>query len=124
LFSLDRSVCELIGRTLLDALVSAEDEWKATSPAWKQRLRQFEAWEAHARQREQDAARARKAKGGGEDRPDAREAPALSWEATFDADDPLPEFSFAGISKYSRDELDDEVTELVRVMAPTRDHVD
>jgi hypothetical protein len=114
LFSFDRSICELIGRTLLNNLVDAEEKWKETSPQWKQKLRQYELWQSRAKQREQDQARSRK-QVKTEDGADARDMPQASWEASFDPDDPLPEFSFAGTSKYSREELDDDVMELVGV---------
>jgi hypothetical protein len=42
------------------------------------------------------------------------EMPDSSWESSFDPDDPQVQFSFAGVGKYSLQELEDEVQELAR----------
>jgi hypothetical protein len=40
--------------------------------------------------------------------------PDASWEASFDPDDPQMQFSFAGMGKYSLQELEDEIQDLAR----------
>jgi superfamily II RNA helicase len=118
LFSLDRSICEVIGRNLLEELVRAETKWKESSPKWQRKIEQWERWKMQAKDRARERARSRKPQKGpaGEEVGAANpsDLPDMSWEASFQPDDPQPQFSFAGLGKYSRDELDEDIEELRR----------
>jgi ATP-dependent RNA helicase DDX60 len=117
LFSFDRSICEVIGSTLLKELVRAETEWKKDSPKWQRKMEQWEAWKGRAKERGREQARSSKARKGKQDDDvlaEPTELPDASWEASFQPEDPLPQFSFAGPGKYSRDELDADIKDLRR----------
>ncbi|KAJ2928268.1 hypothetical protein H1R20_g8843, partial [Candolleomyces eurysporus] len=115
-FNFDRTGCEVIARKLLEALETAENQYKETSPAWKRKVAQWEAWKANAKERERQAAASeRQKKTRGVDPDDLPEPPAAtwSWEASFDPDQPLQDFSFIDYkSSYSLSELEEEIGKL------------
>jgi superfamily II RNA helicase len=117
LFSFDRSICERIGQTLLNRLLIAEKEWKQQSSQWQRKIQQWELWKSQAKDRAREFERLRKAQKvpkGGPVRLDPLDQPDTSWEASFHPNDPLPAFSFAGMGKYPREELDEDIRELAR----------
>ncbi|RXW18629.1 hypothetical protein EST38_g7225 [Candolleomyces aberdarensis] len=117
-FNFDRTGCEVIALKLLEALEDAENQYKETSPAWKRKVAQWEAWKANAKERERQAAASeRQKKNRVVDPDDLREPPAAtwSWEESFDPDQPLQDFSFIDYkSSYSLSELEEEIRELTR----------
>jgi ATP-dependent RNA helicase DDX60 len=108
LFNFDRTDCEILARDLLQALQSAEDEWRKNNTSWTRKVRDWEAWKSRAKERERLADKAKKMK------KDA-DSPAVppqehSWESTFDPDDPSPQFSFAGShTSYSLADLEKDI---------------
>ena len=48
LFNYDRGLCEKVAHAVLDQLVEAENRWKETSPAWKAKMKDYEAWKKKA----------------------------------------------------------------------------
>lgn len=98
-----------MAKSLTSRLQEAEDSWKETSPQWKARLDQFHKWERSKKARDLQQDRQKKQK---KDSDAPREdSSAFAWEATFNEDDPQPNFSFAG-KPSSKEELDDLLTEL------------
>lgn len=94
---------------LVGELKAAEDKWKESSPQWQAKLAKWEAWVAASKQRQRVSERAKKAK------PQEDEIPTetRSWEDTFDPEEPLPEFSFAGPwTSYSKAELEEDINSL------------
>lgn len=109
LFNFDRKVCENMAQAIIDVLEKTEERWRETNPEWKRKIKQFELWESKAKERERQADRLKKAKK--DDEPSADRD--TSWEASFDPDDPSPQFSFAGSSQaFSKSDLDDEIRSL------------
>ncbi|KAG8906647.1 hypothetical protein FRC01_007935 [Tulasnella sp. 417] len=109
LFNFDRQDCELIARRLLKELKTAETAWKKSSPQWQSKHEEWKAWVAASKHRQRASARTKKTK----PKQDAISAEAKSWEETFDPEDPLPEFSFAGTrSSYSKAELQQDIEDL------------
>ncbi|KAG2134032.1 uncharacterized protein EDB93DRAFT_852671 [Suillus bovinus] len=110
-FSFDRSDCEMMARILNNVLETKEDEWRKSSPEWKRKMAQYDAYLQGAKERERQAARASKHKVDEED----KRADTSEWQASFRPDDPLSDFSFAGQStSYTASELDEDITDLVR----------
>lgn len=94
---------------LLQELKAAETEWKESSPQWQNKLAKWEAWSATSKQRQRASERAKKTK----PQEDEISTETKSWEETFDPEEPLPEFSFAGPwTSYSKAELEDDLDEL------------
>ena len=99
---------------LLTTLQDAEGQWRATSPDWQLKLRQWESWKSRAKERERLAEMQKKRRPEEGDEGGSAFADH-SWESSFNPDDPTPEFSFAGIhSSYSKADLDDDIRELSR----------
>jgi hypothetical protein len=101
---------------LLSTLQDAERQWRATSPVWQQKLRDWDIWKSRSKERERLAEMQKKLK----KRPDAGDesrsgAGDYSWESTFNPDDPASEFSFAGAhTTYSKADLDHDIRDLSR----------
>ena len=99
---------------ILDVLEGAEAKWRETSPEWKRKIKQWELWVSKAKERERQAERLKKVK---KDEADAtpEAQPDASWEASFNPDDPSPQFSFAGMSPaFTKEDLDEEIRSLAR----------
>lgn len=93
----------------MEELKTAENKWKESSPQWQAKLARWEAWAAASKQRQKVSERAKKTK------PQEDEIPmeTRSWEDTFDPEEPLPEFSFAGPwVSYSKAELEEDIDAL------------
>ena len=105
-------------------LRSAEERWKAKSPVWAQKLRDFEAWEARAKDRERAQQRATKAKSKRADVDEERGAAPLpeiasEWQSSFNPDYPLEHFSFAGgNAAYPQSELEKDIEDLAWTSVP------
>ena len=132
LFNYNRAFCEDIASHLLDQLVEAEERFKDSSIAWKNKMEKYTQWlkdgparEKALRQAEQ---KTKKKKGKGEDKDDDREAhgskadrsqtaSALSdlFFETFDPTAPLDRFSFANIKKGDRQLLEQSIYHFKRV---------
>ncbi|KAF7790532.1 hypothetical protein EIP86_001488 [Pleurotus ostreatoroseus] len=114
-FLFDRSGCEIAAQHLLAALQTAEEQWRGSSLAWKQKIQQWNRWKAQAASRRREEEQLLKAnKKAAEDPQFAKEA---SWEASFDPDDPNPQFSFLG-SKASKEHLEAAITDLSWTSTP------
>ncbi|KAF8556866.1 P-loop containing nucleoside triphosphate hydrolase protein [Imleria badia] len=110
-FNFDRSDCEIMAQTLLLALFAQEKKWRASNVEWQRKLAQFEEWLSRAKDRERAAARAAKNRVD----PDEVKPETMEWQATFDPNAPLPQFSFAGQhTSYTPSMLEDELKQLAR----------
>ncbi|EJF61300.1 P-loop containing nucleoside triphosphate hydrolase protein [Dichomitus squalens LYAD-421 SS1] len=115
LFNFDRKVCEKMAEAILDVLEGAEAKWRETSPEWKRKIRQWEVWVSKAKERERQAERQKKVKKEEANATPEAQQPDASWEASFNPDDPSPQFSFAGMSAaFTKEDLDDEIRSLAR----------
>lgn len=118
MFSFDRSDCEIMAHDLLEALEREEEKWKQSSVEWNQKVRDWEKWKLRAKERERMVERAKKQKKDPDD-PDTANVHDSSWEQSFDPDDPLSQFSFAGGYKnYSKSELDEDIAGLAWTSIP------
>ncbi|KAJ7686854.1 hypothetical protein B0H17DRAFT_1071320 [Mycena rosella] len=97
LFSFDRTDCEILAQEILSTLKKAENEWRKESRTWKEKVKKWETW----KNRDDDA-------------PDDREEQHHSWESSFDPEEPSSQFSFAGITSYSKSDLAEEIQALRR----------
>ena len=100
-----------MARVLNGALSAKEEEWRASSPEWIRKLVQYEEWLSRAKERERAATRA------GKNRADPDDAPTetVEWQATFDPNLPLPQFSFVDQhSSYTASMLKEDLVQLSR----------
>jgi len=106
---------------ILDTLEKAEEDWRAQSPQWKAKVGKWKAWQARQKNKErvtQKAAAQRR------DRDDdgagsiPQQSEGHSWESYFDPKDPSPQFSFAGASSYSKEELLADIASLSWTSTP------
>ena len=103
-----------MAQAVLAVLEAMEARWRETDPEWKRKVKQWEAWVARAKERERQAERLKKVKKDDDGGPPAAE-PDASWEASFDPDDPSPQFSFAGLSPaFTKEDLEEEIQSLAR----------
>lgn len=98
---------------LLRDLVRAEEKWRKVSPEWKRKIAKWEEWKAGAKHRQKLALQAKKAKKD-PDSSGPTETQSSSWEASFDPEDPSPQFSFANTTKYPKAEMEEAINGLVR----------
>jgi hypothetical protein len=106
-----------MAQDLITALQTAEEKWRQSSPEWNRKLRAWEQWKLHAKDRERLAEKVKKQKKD----PDAEPAGdhGHSWESSFDPGDPSSEFSFAGTRMaYSKTDLDGDVKDLAWTSTP------
>ncbi|EJF64914.1 P-loop containing nucleoside triphosphate hydrolase protein [Dichomitus squalens LYAD-421 SS1] len=116
LFHFDRKVCEKMAETILEVLAGAEAKWRETSPEWRRKITQWKFWVSKSKERERQAERLKKVK---KEKDEANATPETQpeqgWEASFNPDDPSPQFSFAGMSPaFTKEDLDDEIRSLAR----------
>ncbi|KAG8216977.1 hypothetical protein J3R82DRAFT_7282 [Butyriboletus roseoflavus] len=110
-FNFDRTDCEIMAKILRCALVAKEKEWRASNPDWQRKLAQYEEWLLRAKDRERAAARAAKSKVD----PNEVKTETVEWQATFNPNAPLPQFSFAGQhTSYTQSMLEEELEQLGR----------
>ncbi|EJD43845.1 P-loop containing nucleoside triphosphate hydrolase protein [Auricularia subglabra TFB-10046 SS5] len=124
LFSFDRHHCEVMGKTLLERLEAAEALWKGTSPVWAQKIRDWQLWESRAKERERAQLRLAKMKPKRDEEEGARDpsrnTSEASWEASFNPDEPLEQFSFSGgNAAYLKSELEQDIKDLSWSSVPT-----
>ena len=101
--------------TLLGALLTKEEEWRASNPEWQRKLAQYEEWLSRAKDRERATARAAKNRVD----PDEVKTETMEWQATFDPNAPLPQFSFASQhTSYMQSMLEEELKRLRRTSTP------
>ncbi|KLO14115.1 P-loop containing nucleoside triphosphate hydrolase protein [Schizopora paradoxa] len=110
LFSFDRSNIEIMAMQVLEDLTRAEEVEK-NSPKWRAKVKQWEAWKVAQEKKQKAQAKVAKKRADAEEMRESQET-SLSWESSFDPSDPLPEFSFADLKRYSRGELLKDIEEL------------
>lgn len=104
-----------MAQAILSVLEDAEEKWRATSPEWKRKIKQWELWVSKAKERERQAERMKKVKKDEDGPSSAAAEPDASWEASFNPDDPSPQFSFAGMSAaFTKEDLEGEIRSLAR----------
>lgn len=97
-------------------LRKAEASWKVSSSEWKARLAEVKAWWKMEKIRSDQLRRTMKQK---KDPDGPREETSThAWQASFNEDDPLPDFSFAGRPP-SKEELEEVIHELSKAWANT-----
>jgi hypothetical protein len=100
-----------MAKDILDALENAEREWRETNPEWKRKLRQYNSWMQHSKDRQRQAKKAERQK------PDVDKPPPVtdsSWFNSFDPHEPSPQFSFAGgHGSYSKSDMEKDIQGLV-----------
>ncbi|KAI0262214.1 P-loop containing nucleoside triphosphate hydrolase protein [Gloeopeniophorella convolvens] len=104
LFNFDRSECTDMARRILATLEGAEETWRAKSPEWKRKISQWEEWRERQKDRERLAQKAA-ARKKDQDDDGPQQGEDRSWESSFDPQDPSPQFSFANMAAYSKEEL-------------------
>lgn len=103
-----------MAQSILEVLEVSEERWRETNPEWKRKIRQWEAWVSRAKERERQAERLKKVKKDDDKSAGAAE-PETSWEASFNPEEPSPQFSFAGMSPaFTKEDLDAEIHSLSR----------
>lgn len=119
LFNYDREECENILFTVLHSLDTAEQRYRVTSPVWKKKMSDFAKW--RAADSKSQARPSRSVRQPGMTKADSvREKAELEqspW-SSFHPDDPLAEFSFADMTKISRDEFEDLLAPLGSLVRP------
>ena len=102
---------------ILKTLESAEEAWRAKSPEWKRKIGRWEAWKTRQKNNERLVQKlaTRKRDPDGEM---LREGEHQSWESYFDLKDPSPQFSFAGTSAYTKEELLEDIDSLSWTSTP------
>ncbi|KAF1994834.1 DEAD/DEAH box helicase [Amniculicola lignicola CBS 123094] len=122
-FNYDRGLCEKICQILLRRLERAETNYKETSPKWKTKVQEWEAWKAAKEKAEakmdKRAPKASKKKGTkGDDEVSKEDMMRESGEdgasrfTSFNPEDPIDGFHFAEHKKMSQEELAVYVEEL------------
>ncbi|KAL5335419.1 DEAD/DEAH box helicase [Aspergillus crustosus] len=126
LFNYDRSKCEEICEHLLTQLEASERHWKATSPAWKKKIANFEEWKKRQNSQKQkkpvkETKRMRKRGGTGDEDVDKLEKAEMRLEMltldpsryeSFDPSDPISEYHFADEKKLSGPDFEGYALEL------------
>ena len=92
------------------ALEDAEEQWRLNIREWKQKLIKWKAWKAQSKQRERAEARAKKSRKT-EDDEDSYDRLGVSWESSFNPNDPSPQFAFIG-PHASKAQLDEDIKNL------------
>ncbi|KAG9309998.1 hypothetical protein JVU11DRAFT_10032 [Chiua virens] len=114
-FNFDRADCEIMARTLYSTLHAKEEKWRDTSPEWKRKVAQYEEWLSREKDRERAAARAAKNKPD----PDDVVTDAVEWQATFDPDAPIAQFSFTGQhTSYTQSMFQEDLADLAWTKTP------
>ncbi|KAH9067713.1 P-loop containing nucleoside triphosphate hydrolase protein [Lactarius vividus] len=113
LFNFDRHECQLMAERVLDSLEKAEEVWRDQSPEWKHKVSQWKAWQARQKDKQRTAQKA-SARKKNQDDDGRQQSEELTWESYFDPRDPSPQFSFAGMSTYPKEELLEDITSLSR----------
>lgn len=105
-----------MAQLLVKKLKSAEAKWKQSSSSWMNKLAEVESWrkleKARSLQRQKDMKQKKDHDAPRED------ASSHSWQASFNEDDPLADFSFAGRPP-SMEELEDVIQSLSNPWAGT-----
>ncbi|KAM0461154.1 hypothetical protein ACHAPV_004468 [Trichoderma viride] len=112
IFHYDTHGCELIMKLMLMRLVGAEKEWKQKSPAWAQKLKDFEAWKKSEslRQKKKPVQRNKGDASDGsrisklEQLREETSADISPWKS-FKPNDPLGQFNFADTKKMQMSEV-------------------
>ncbi|PWN20712.1 P-loop containing nucleoside triphosphate hydrolase protein [Microstroma glucosiphilum] len=98
LFDFNRDDVETLGMHLVAELVKQEDNYKAHNKAWQAKLEEWDQWKTDEPDRRKAEERKMKALKGKKDaeaaKKDAR-ATDVGWQASFDPDAPLADFTFA-----------------------------
>ncbi|KAG5652595.1 hypothetical protein H0H81_004426 [Sphagnurus paluster] len=113
LFNFNRTDCEIMALQILTSLRRAEESWRSNNPEWQKKIRDWESWKLRSKERERLAEQSRRQK---KDK-DSEQNPGIevSWESSFNPDDPSPQFSFIGThTSYSNAQLDEDIRGMER----------
>ncbi|KAH8433897.1 putative DEAD/DEAH box helicase [Aspergillus melleus] len=125
LFNYDRSQCEKLCEHLLAELQEAEKRWKTSSPVWKKKIAEWEAWKKSEAKRAKIKPKKGKRSGNDEDEPlskTERLQESASVESSlydsFDPNEPVAGFHLADTRCLSRSEFDAYAKEMRRRSIP------
>ncbi|CAO1632903.1 unnamed protein product [Parajaminaea phylloscopi] len=97
-FNFGRDAVETLGKYLVDELVGKEAHYKGTNKTWLAKVKEWEQWQADEPSRRKAEEKRLKAIKGREEaealKKDAQKSDA-GWQASFDPDAPLADFTFA-----------------------------
>lgn len=97
-FNFGRDAVETLGKHLVDELVNKESHYQGTNKTWLAKVKEWEQWQADEPSRRKAEEKRLKAIKGREEaealKKDAQKSDA-GWQASFDPDAPLPDFTFA-----------------------------
>ncbi|EIW78173.1 P-loop containing nucleoside triphosphate hydrolase protein [Coniophora puteana RWD-64-598 SS2] len=113
-FNFERGGCVNLAKRLVKFLADKELKFREVDPGWIKKMAEWEAWRAGAKDRERAAARNKTKRVAVEDVSEASDGFADDWKKKFNPSDPLRQFSLAGHSSYSMDDLRDDIKELTR----------
>jgi hypothetical protein len=102
---------------ILETLEKAEEAWRAKSPEWKRKMGRWEAWQTRQKNKGRLAQKAAARKRDPDDDM-LQEGGYQSWESHFDPEDPSPQFSFAGVSAYAKEDLLADINSLSWTSSP------
>lgn len=102
-----------MAENLLAQLTEAEALWRESSREWQQKIAKWEEWKIADKHRQRLASQAKKTKKD-PDNVEPTEVSGLSWEASFDPEDPSPQFSFANTVKYPTAKIMEDLNKLMR----------
>lgn len=112
-----------MAKAILKELEDAEAQWRRSSPEWNAKLSQWTNWMKRKHRRQQAEERAQKQTRKNNRDEDGPSDPAgvdpedAKW-ASFDPVDPLPDFTFANVTKYQKSELAEDIADLKWTSTP------
>ncbi|PWN27927.1 P-loop containing nucleoside triphosphate hydrolase protein [Jaminaea rosea] len=97
-FNFDRDIVETLGRHVIETLTSGEAHFKGTNKTWLAKVAEWNAWQDDEPARKKADEKRLKAIKGREEaealKKDAQKSDA-GWQASFDPEAPLPDYTFA-----------------------------
>lgn len=119
IFSFDRHLCETQAQTILSCLEKAEQNWRATSPEWQAKLKDWELYQSKAKDRDRARERSQRQRKNEDEGGTAMMQEDTAWQEHFDPSDPSPEFSLAGVkTSYDKTKLDADLDDLSWTSTP------
>ena len=118
-FSFDRHQCETQAQKLLSCLEGAETTWRATSPEWQAKLKDWEQYQSNAKDRDREKERVRRQRKDEDEGGMSTTQVDTAWQAHFDPSDPSQQFSFAGVkTSYDKAKLVSDLHDLSWTSTP------
>ena len=113
IFSFDRHQCETHAQKLLSCLKDAEQSWRATSPEWQAKIKEWNHFQSKAKNRDRAKEQSQRQRKDEDEGGTTVMLEDAAWQAHFDPDDPSPEFSLAGVkTSYDKTKLKSDLDAL------------